>query len=146
MWRRPRDPDPCSDPSPELLIESPELLIEECESFLAGGYVERCEALGEPVPVWAWMNVLAHGTEAGLRAAATNPSASDEGHQALAFVAATLVDLIDDGALDLETFQREELVPLELDVIACPATSGWSAPQLVSALLRALPAKSSRRH
>jgi len=135
MWRRPRDRDP-----------HVEQLIEECESFLAGAYVERREARGEPVPVWAWMNVLAHGTDAELRAAAMNRSGGDEGHQALAFVAGELVDLIDDGALDLETFQREELVPLELDVIVCPATSGWSAPQLVSALLRALPTRGSQRH
>jgi hypothetical protein len=135
MWRRPRERD-----------RYPELLIEECESFLAGVFVERCEARGEPVPVWAWMNVLAHGTDAELRAAAENRSGSDEGHQALAFVAGELVDLIDDGVLDLETFQRGVLVPLELDVIACPATSGWSASQLVSALLRALPMRSSHRH
>jgi hypothetical protein len=134
MWRRASNRDPY-----------PELLIEECESFLAGAYVERCEGRGEPVPVWAWMNVLAHGTDAELRAAASNRSGSDEGHQALAFVAGELVDLIDDGALDLETFQREQLVPLELDVIACPATSGWSAPQLASALLRVLPTRSSHR-
>ena len=122
-----------------------ELLVEECESFLAGAYVEQCEARGEPVPVWAWMNVLAHGTDAELRAAATNWSEGDEGHQARAFVAGELVDLVDEGGVDLEVFQREVLMPLELDVIACPAAAGWSAPELVSALLRVLPARSSHR-
>ncbi len=89
--------------------------------------------------------MLAHGTDAELRAAVTNRSGTDEGHQALAFVAGELVDLIDDGCMDLEMFQREVLVPLELDVIACPATTGWSAAQLVSALLGVLPARSIHR-
>lgn len=135
MWPRRRDPY-VVDPYEEVLVE-------ECESFLAGGYVERCEACGEPVPVWAWMNVLAHGTDAELRAAAANRSEGDEGHQALAFVAGELVDLIDDGCVDLEELQRDVLMPLELDVIACPAATRWSAAELVSALLRVLPVRSS---
>jgi len=110
MWRR-RD---------DALGEE---LVEECESFLGGDYVERCETRGASVPPWAWMNVLAHGTEAEIRAAAANRPEHDDGRQALAFVAGELVDLIDDGRVDLEAFQRDVLVPLELDVMSCPATS-----------------------
>jgi hypothetical protein len=133
MWRHRADP-------------YAEQLIEECESFLAGGSVWLCEARREPVPVWAWMNVLAHGTESELRAAAQDRPPNDEGRQALAFVAGELVELIDTGVVELEAFQRDVLVPLELDVIACPATTQWRPGQLVSGLLGALPARSRQAH
>src|SRR5262245_44011268 len=129
MWRRRRGSE--TDPWGEILAE-------ECESFLAGEYVERCEARGEPVPLWACLNVLAQGTEAEIRAAAADPR-HDPGHQALAYVAGELVDLVDEGCLDLETFQHEVLVPLELDVVSCPALTGGSAEELASGLLTLLP-------
>jgi hypothetical protein len=132
MWRRPNQ-------------HHEEALVEECESFLAGDYVTACERRGQPVPVWAWMNVLAHGTELELRAAAANRPPEDEGRQALAFVAGELVELIEDGRVDLETFQREVLVPLELDVLACPSTTQWTPGQLVSGLLGTLPARARQR-
>ena len=133
MWRRRTDP-------------LGEALVEECEAFLAGGYVERCEARQNPVPGWAWMNVLAHGTEADLRAAALDRPHDDAGHQARAFVAGELIDLIDAGCLDLETFQCEVLVPLELDVIACPTSSVWRPAELVAGLLGAVPSKPRGAH
>ncbi|HTN80249.1 MAG TPA: hypothetical protein VMK16_11285 [Acidimicrobiales bacterium] len=120
-------------------------LVAECESFLGGAYVERCEARGVSVPAWAWMNVLAHGTEAEIRAAAANRPEHDDGRQALAFVAGELVDLIDDGSLDLEVFQRDVLVPLELDVLGCPTTATWRPGQLAAGLLGTLPAKVKSR-
>ena len=132
MWRHRADP-------------GAERLIEECESFLAGEWGSRCEARRESVPVWAWMNVLAHGTEAELRAATQDRPRDDEGRQALAFVANELVELIDTGIVELDAFQRDVLVPLELDVIACPATAQWRPGQLVSGLLGALPARSRHR-
>ena len=98
MWRHRTDPHA-------------ERLIEECESFLAGESVSLCEARREPVPVWAWMNVLAHGTEAELRAAAEYRPPNDEGRQALSFVASELVELIDAGVLELEAFQRGRARP-----------------------------------
>ena len=139
-WRR------RTDPVGEALAEDGEALAEECVAFLAGGYVESCEGGQNPVPVWAWMNVLAHGTEAELRAAALDRPHDDPGHQARAFVAGELIDLIDAGCLDLETFQREVLVPLELDVMACPASSLWRPAELVSGLLGAVPTKPRGAH
>ena len=122
-----------------------EELAAECEAFLDGDYVERCETRGVSVPPWAWMNVLAHGTEAEIRAAAANRPEHDEGRQALAFVAGELVDLIDDGSMDLEVFQRDVLIPLELDVMGCPATTSWRPGQLAAGLLGMLPAKTKSR-
>jgi hypothetical protein len=34
----------------------------ECEAFLLGGLADYWDAKGMEVPVWAWMNLLAHGT------------------------------------------------------------------------------------
>ena len=140
MWRR---RDRAEPPHEEPALE--EDLAAECESFLSGAYVERCDSRGEPVPVWAWMNVLAHGTEEELRALVANRPVDDEGHQALAYVAGELVDLAEDGYFDLETYQREVLMPLELDMLDCPTSRAWSAAQLASGLLRLLPARSNHR-
>jgi hypothetical protein len=91
------------------------------------------------------MNLLAHGTEAELRAMAGDGIADDEGHQALAYVAAELLDLANDGYLDLATYQRGVLVPLELDMFACPTFRGWTCAELASGLLPLLPARSNHR-
>lgn len=42
-------------------------LVAEREAFLTGGYAERLSARGAAVPVWAWTNLLAHGSETDLR-------------------------------------------------------------------------------
>ena len=52
-------------------------VVGDCEAFLAGRLVERIEQAGARVPVWAWTNLLAHGTERDLcsrRAAAYGAS------------------------------------------------------------------------
>ena len=40
-----------------------EVLGLECEAFLSGSLAEFWDDRGVVVPVWAWMNLLAHGTE-----------------------------------------------------------------------------------
>lgn len=42
---------------------------EECAAFLGGRLVEALEARKAPVPMWAWSNVLAHGSMEQLRLA-----------------------------------------------------------------------------
>src|ERR1700722_11349507 len=37
-------------------------IARECEAFLLGSLVEYWDERGIAVPVWAWMNLLAHGT------------------------------------------------------------------------------------
>jgi hypothetical protein len=46
-------------------------LVDETEAFLGGRFVERAEARGDFVPVWAWTNLLAHGSDKDLRAEQT---------------------------------------------------------------------------
>jgi hypothetical protein len=119
-------------------------MVEECEAFIDGRAAELAGARGAPVPVWAWMNLLAHGTEDDLRYEATAPPGSDRWRQARAFVAAELVDRIDSGRVSLAEFQRDVLMPLELDVMSCRAADQWSPGQLAGGLLAALPDRSSR--
>src|SRR5262245_18668865 len=130
MWRRHSEED--SDPFGRALVD-------ECEWYLSGAFAEHCAA-DEQVPAWAWMNLLAHGEESELRALATDRAVDDEGRQALRYVAAELLDLAADGYLDLAMYQRDVLVPLELDMFACPTFREWSAAQLASGLLTLLPA------
>ena len=119
-------------------------LVEECEAFIDGQAAELAGAWGVPVPVWAWMNLLAHGTEDELRDEAAALPGSDRWRQARAFVAGELVDLIDAGRVSLAEFQREVLMPLELDVMSCRAADQWSPGQLAAGLLDALPERSTR--
>lgn len=44
-------------------------LIEEYESFLEGRYAEQPSRGGGHVPVWAWTNLTAHGSELALHRA-----------------------------------------------------------------------------
>jgi hypothetical protein len=61
VWRR-HDPDEAR-------------LAAECEAFLAGSLAETLSDVDGRVPAWTWMNLLAHGTVADLRAAGASPHA-----------------------------------------------------------------------
>jgi hypothetical protein len=131
MWRRP-------DPAAVAMVQ-------ECEAFLAGAYAELMLDRDAPVPVWAWMNLLAHGTEDQLRACAHTAPSLHRWRQARAYLAGELVNLVDRGALCLPEFQSQVLIPLELDVMDCPASQSWSPGQLARGLLGTLPESSGHR-
>lgn len=113
-------------------------VADDCEAYLHGGYAERRRLRGEPVPVWAWVNLLAHGTADELAEAARDGGVGPWS-QARAFVAGELVDRAGIDGRSLEEFQSEVLVPLELRVLARPASARWQPDQLVAELLEALP-------
>jgi hypothetical protein len=48
----------------------------EAEAFLGGTYAEHLISHGRRVPSWAWLNRVAHGTEADLAALHGHPSTS----------------------------------------------------------------------
>lgn len=121
-------------------------MVEECEAFLAGTYVELCEARGEAVPVWAWMNLLAHGTEDQLRGGIVqHASGAGPWRHARGFLAGELLDRVDTAQLSLPEFQATVLVPLELEM-ACSGAMRWQPRQLVARLLDTFPDKHSPRH
>lgn len=122
-------------------------LVEECQAFLEGRYAELAATSDEPVPVWAWMNLLAHGTEAELRDAAAGLADGDSWRQARAFLAGEVLEVLSTGRITLAQLQYDVLVPLELDVLDCRCSNRWTPAQLVRGLLGILPAggTSSRR-
>lgn len=113
-------------------------LAAECEAFLAGHYADHLVREVQIVPAWAWMNLIAHGTEDQIREAATTfvargwPGASR-------FLAGELIDLVESGLEPLDELQRSYLVPLELELASLPWTARWSPAQLVAAVLATLP-------
>jgi hypothetical protein len=106
-------------------------MVEECEAFLRGRYVEHLESRALAVPVWAWTNLLAHGTSDDLRQAAAGsqvgPVSTRDWRAARAYVAAELLEATVRGQ-PLGATQRELLVPLELRLAARSDVERW-APQ-----------------
>jgi len=118
--------------------------VAECAAFLSGHSAQWLAEENRPVPVWAWLNVLAHGGHDDITALASGepPSAHSRSasvwHQALAFLAQELISQATRRGCSLADLQRSTLVPLELE-LAGRQTSGAGEPaQLVARVLSAL--------
>lgn len=50
-------------------------VADDCAAYLAGHYVAHVEQGGLPVPIptWAWLNVVAHGSRADVESAVCDP-------------------------------------------------------------------------
>jgi hypothetical protein len=117
------------------------LLVAECEAFVAGQYADRLKARGEVVPVWAWTNLLAHGCDADLRAAAATAPLGPEGRGgwegaraqlAVAVLAAT------GPQCSLDQLQAEVLAPLEMRLAVRSAAARWDRRTWAAAVRAAL--------
>jgi hypothetical protein len=99
-------------------------LARETEWFLVGRPAEHIYLDGGAVPLWAWMNLLAHGTVEDLRSRpGTFPDAPRSLQPWVAarrYLADEVLDVVDHGSA-LLTVQREALIPLELDLMHAPA-------------------------
>jgi hypothetical protein len=60
-------------------------------------------------------------------------------------MAGELLDVTTSERVSLADFQRDLLVPIELDVLSCSGADHWQPGQLVSGLLDALADKRSRQ-
>ncbi len=116
-------------------------LIDECQAFLDGRFAQVAAADGGYVPVWAWLNLLAHGTDPELRYAADRLADEVGWAQARAFLAGEVVDIVDAGRATLAELQHDILVPLELDVLNARTTGLWTPGRLVRGVLRILPTR-----
>jgi hypothetical protein len=129
MWRRDRDPEGRE-------------LVADCEAFLAGSYAERLKGLGRRVPVWAWTNLLAHGTEEDLRLCRLS---SGEGRSsgpglwcpARSYLAGEVLD-IGHRRPSLARLQIAVLIPLELELAARRDAVSWRPGEWVAAVLSVL--------
>lgn len=130
--------------------------VAECEAFLSGHYAQCLADENRPVPVWAWLNVLAHGSEDDLTALAASdpPARGSQGASAwrgaLGFLAQELMSQATRRGCSLGDLQRSTLVPLELDFAGgrgrgSASTSGEPS-KLVSSVLSALARHPTTRH
>jgi hypothetical protein len=104
-------------------------LIEECEAFLSGHLVEDIEMRAQVVPVWAWTNLLAHGSAKDLRTECASPwlrrSMRDgQWRQARSCLAAEVLDCASSCG-PLEELQQAVLVPLELQLASRVEVARW---------------------
>jgi hypothetical protein len=107
-------------------------IVLECEAFLHGTLAEYWDDKGLPVPPWAWLNLLAHGSENQIRASIACPSrprrASRSWRTARAYVAYALLTLLD-AECTLADMQRSLLIPLEFQMAERPEVARWSPRQ-----------------
>ncbi len=113
----------------------------EAEAFLLGSLVEYWVNNGAPVPVWAWMNLLAHGTAQRIGECVLLP---DEPRRigrswrvARSHLAIEVLDLTDVD-FTLVELQSSVLIPLELEIAARPDVAGWTPRQWVDLVEDAL--------
>ena len=106
---------------------------DECASFLAGQWCDEFDD-GRPVPVWAWVNQVAHADEATLRISAV-AQPSDRRSDRVRSTLARAVLAAADGGRELPDLQRELLVPIELSLMTDDAHSPRHVVELVTAAL-----------
>jgi len=98
------------------------VLVAECEAFLSGHYAQFLDGSNLRVPDWAWLNVLAHGSQDDIRALAIGEPAwrisseTSVWHEALSFLAQELISQATRQGRALAVLQRSTLVPLELEL------------------------------
>jgi hypothetical protein len=113
----------------------------ECESFLEGTLAEYWDDKGMDVPVWAWMNMLAHGSTRRIGECVLRPSrprpASRSWRVARSYLAYEVLDLTD-LEFTLAELQSTVLVPLELEMAARADVATWTPRQWVDLVEDAL--------
>lgn len=131
-----------SDDSTPLFCVASEDLVSDCEAFLLGRAAERLSARRAPVPAWAWVNALAHGSADEIRGLARLPG----GKQPRGFIAEMARDMLerfDSGEMDLRAFQQDTLIPLELSLVSsrwsCVPRSGHDLRNAICAAMAAGP-------
>ena len=109
-------------------------LAEECAAFLTGTLTDRWESHGKAVPIWAWTNLLAHGSREMLVDAVSQPSR----HRLLtrgwwiarAHLAALILEMTD--WVPLSDLQESILMPLELELAARTDVPFWTVREWVN--------------
>ena len=105
----------------------------EWEAFLAGRWADHLWARGDAMPSWAWLNRVAHASEAELRtmsrARSEAPSHGCEGWGELqARVAGALLTQAAHGPLGVSALQQLILIPLELRLCQPGGGSAYPVP------------------
>jgi hypothetical protein len=108
------------------------VLATECGAFLNGTLAEYWDEKGLVVPVWAWMNLLAHGSETLIGDSVWHPyrprRAARSWRIARTYLAYQVMD-VTEADLTLEDLQASLLIPLELELAARDDVSRWTPRQ-----------------
>lgn len=118
-------------------------LIRECEAFMSGRLAEEMELAGQPVPSWAWLNMLAHGTHRQLRGIANGAMIgqfvdADAWERGMSFLAREVLAVVDQHRCCIDDLQRQVLVPLELEMTDDPTWVDTGPSLLVMRVVAAL--------
>ena len=101
----------------------------ECEAFLHGTLAEFWDERGMIVPVWAWTNLLAHGSEGMMAETAARPPRprhiTRSWRIARSYLARRVLDLTD-RPFRLADLQSAILIPLELQMADRPEVDRWT--------------------
>lgn len=126
-------------------------VVADCNALLTGRFAERLMETDRHVPPWAWLNLLAHGTERDLRR--VRMVASTPGQRswcrARAYVAGEILMLVDTTTQTLAEVQHDVLVPLELRLLSAsgPHRPAMSPEAMALTVLGALDDnRRARRH
>jgi hypothetical protein len=113
----------------------------ECEAFLAGTLAEYWDDKGMEVPVWTYMNLLAHGDARRIGECVLRPDwprrSSRSWRVARSYLAFEVLDLTD-LEFTLADLQASVLIPLELEMAARADVAGWTPRQWVDLVEEAL--------
>ena len=108
-----------------------------CEAFLNGTLAEYWERRGFTVPVWAWTNLLAHGSAERIADSVVRPPRSRRIARswriARSYMANELLE-VTDGPRQLRAMQSDVLIPLELEMATLRAVRQWTPRQWVDAV------------
>ena len=117
------------------------ILVTECEAYLNGTLAEYWDEMGVVVPVWAWTNLLAHGSEGLIGESVRRPHRSRRPARswrtARSFLASEVLDLTD-AQFTLTDLQGSVLIPLELEMAARSEVSRWTPRRWVETVDRAI--------
>ena len=113
----------------------------ECEAFLQGTLVEFWDERGVVVPVWAWTNLLAHGSEGMVAETRQRPPKprhiTRSWRLARSYLAHRVLDLTD-AAYTLADMQSAILIPLELQMADRPEVDRWTPRQWIDTVDHAI--------
>lgn len=118
-------------------------LVRECEAFMSGRLAEEMELARQPVPSWAWINMLAHGSPRQLRLMAGGALVdqfveAEAWERGLSFLAREVLAVVEQYRCGIEDVQHQVLVPLELEMTDDPSWVETGPSLLVVRVVAAL--------
>jgi hypothetical protein len=123
--------------TPKREQEGDGVLVTECEAFLDGTLAEYWDERGADVPVWAWTNLLAHGSATLIGESVARPTRPRRSARswriARSYLAHQMLELTDERH-PLPALQVSVLVPLELEMAARTEVRHWTPRQWVDAV------------